>query len=67
MVVRMDLGMLGEKVAYGLGLKRDFMRPVGGPSIFKKIRKGEPRCRDWEEQSVFRLWQPPLVEHKVCT
>lgn len=42
MAVRMDLGMLGEKVAYGLGLKRDLMRPVGRQSIFKKLERGCP-------------------------
>lgn len=41
MVFRMELGILGEKVAYGLGLKRDLMRPVGRQFIFKKL---ENRC-----------------------
>ena len=42
MVFRMELGMLGEKVAYGLGLKRDFMRPVGRQFISKKLKSGSP-------------------------
>lgn len=49
MVVRMDLRTLGEKVAHGLDLKTDFLRPGGRQS--RGTQEQEPRCKDWEGHS----------------
>ena len=48
-----------EKAAHDLDLKRDFVRPRGQQSQWR--REQEPRCTDWEDPCVFRDWQPTLV------
>lgn len=63
MVIRMDLWMLGKKVAYDLDLKTDFLRPGGRQSKGTQSRSPDVKTG----KNILLLpnkvgqWQPTLV------